>query len=125
MLCSDALCPPAPSSGEAEAKGSGGDSGSGASLSSASSASSATAVLPSSSSSSKAAPPCCPAPGSSSAPLASPNPHIEHIISLICRLFDVQDALLALLDGERVFIRDAAGKKFKRGDFPWTCSFCG
>ena len=37
----------------------------------------------------------------------------------------MQDALLALLDGERVFIRDAAGKKFKRGDFPWSCSFCG
>lgn len=128
LLCGDALCP------EMEAKGSGnscsGNSGSGASLSLASSASSATVVLPSSTSSnSKAAlaPPRClppPAPTATRA-LTAPNPHIEHIISLICRLFDVQDALLALLDGERVFIRDAAGKKFKRGDFPWSCSFCG
>ena len=55
----------------------------------------------------------------------SPPPYPEHVISLICRLFGVEDALLALLDGERVFIRSAAGRRFALGEFPWRCSFCG
>ena len=29
------------------------------------------------------------------------------------------------LSGKRVFIRDAAGRTFTPGEFPWRCSFCG
>ena len=52
-------------------------------------------------------------------------PQVDHIISLLCRLLGSEDAMLALLDGKRVFIRDAAGRTFTPGEFPWRCSFCG
>ncbi len=42
----------------------------------------------------------------------------------MCRVFHTENALVALLDEERVFIRHAGGA-FQRGDFPWRWSFCG
>ena len=52
-------------------------------------------------------------------------PQVDHIVTLLCRLLGSEDAMLALLDGKRVFIRDAEGRTFKPGEFPWRCSFCG
>jgi hypothetical protein len=48
----------------------------------------------------------------------------EHIVQLACTVFGTENALVALLEGERIFIRNATGS-FAPGDFPWRYSFCG
>ncbi|KAK9827969.1 hypothetical protein WJX81_002964 [Elliptochloris bilobata] len=53
-----------------------------------------------------------------------PDPEIEHIVQLACMVFGTENALVALLEGERIFIRNATGN-FSAGDFPWRYSFCG
>lgn len=125
-VCADDLCPASDGGGSGGAKAdASSNDGSAPSLSSQSTEAATTAASAASAAADTAARLARKTKGGSVLSFAAPNPHIEHIISLICRLFDVEDALLALLDGERVYIRDAAGKKFRRGDFPWSCSFCG
>eukprot|EP00884_Botryococcus_braunii_P002388 jgi/Botrbrau1/1214/Bobra.0163s0022.1 len=53
-----------------------------------------------------------------------PDPSIGPIVELMCKVFHTENALVAILEGERVFIREATGM-FHRGDFPWRWSFCG
>eukprot|EP00891_Asterochloris_glomerata_P004428 jgi/Astpho2/4428/Aster-00044 len=51
-----------------------------------------------------------------------PDPQIDHIVSLICTIFKTEAALVALVDDNRIFIKNAQG--FMKGDFPWRWSFC-
>ena len=48
----------------------------------------------------------------------------EHIIQLACTVFGTCNALVALLDSDRIIIRNGSGM-FAPGDFPWRYSFCG
>ena len=48
----------------------------------------------------------------------------EHIIQLACTVFGTANALVALLDSDRIIIRNGSGM-FAPGDFPWRYSFCG
>lgn len=48
----------------------------------------------------------------------------EHIVQLACTVFGTANALVALLDSERIIIRNGSGM-FAPGDFPWRYSFCG
>ena len=48
----------------------------------------------------------------------------ENIIQLACTVFGTSNALVALLDSDRIIIRNASGM-FVPGDFPWRYSFCG
>ncbi len=45
-------------------------------------------------------------------------------MQLACTVFGTANALVALLDSERVIIRSGCGM-FAPGDFPWRYSFCG
>lgn len=51
-----------------------------------------------------------------------PVPAIDHIVTLICQVFRVEAALVALFDDNRIFVSNA--RSFQRGDFPWKWSFC-
>ncbi|KAK9915620.1 hypothetical protein WJX75_001643 [Coccomyxa subellipsoidea] len=53
-----------------------------------------------------------------------PDPQLEHIVQLACTVFGTANALVALLDSERIIIRNGSGM-FAPGDFPWRYSFCG
>lgn len=53
-----------------------------------------------------------------------PDPTIGPLVDLMCKVFNTQNALVAILDQERVFIKEGTGM-FQRGDFPWRWSFCG
>ena len=57
---------------------------------------------------------------------AAPAPcaRAEHIVQLACAVFGTANALVALLDSERIIIRSGCGM-FAPGDFPWRYSFCG
>ncbi len=48
---------------------------------------------------------------------------VEHILTLVARIFRVQCVLVCLCAHERVYIRNARG--FAAGDFPWRWGFCG
>ena len=48
----------------------------------------------------------------------------EHLVRLACTVFKTESALVALLEGERVFVCNATGA-FAPGDYPWRFSFCG
>ncbi len=48
----------------------------------------------------------------------------EHIIQLACTVFGTSNALVALLESDRIIIRNGSGM-FAPGDFPWRYSFCG
>lgn len=48
---------------------------------------------------------------------------MEHILTLVARIFRVQCVLVCLCAHERVYIRNARG--FAAGDFPWRWGFCG
>jgi hypothetical protein len=45
-------------------------------------------------------------------------------VQLACTVFGTNNALVALLDSERIIIRNGSGM-FAPGDFPWRYSFCG
>ena len=45
-------------------------------------------------------------------------------MQLACTVFGTANALVALLDAERIIIRSGSGM-FAPGDFPWRYSFCG
>lgn len=45
-------------------------------------------------------------------------------MQLACTVFGTNNALVALLDSERIIIRNGSGM-FAPGDFPWRYSFCG
>lgn len=51
-----------------------------------------------------------------------PDPQVEHMITLMCQVFSTSAALMALVDSDRIYIRNAQG--FQQGDFPWRLSFC-
>ena len=55
---------------------------------------------------------------------SKPSPSAEQIVQLACMVFGTANALVALLDSERIIIRSGCGM-FAPGDFPWRFSFCG
>ena len=65
-----------------------------------------------------------PLPGGAGGPTPRARARAEHIVQLACTVFGTENALVALLEGERIFIRNATGN-FAPGDFPWRYSFCG
>ena len=48
----------------------------------------------------------------------------EHIVQLACTVFGTNNALVALLESDRIIIRNGTGM-FAPGDFSWRYSFCG
>ncbi|WIA44433.1 hypothetical protein OEZ86_007193 [Tetradesmus obliquus] len=55
---------------------------------------------------------------------AAPKKELENILSLVCSIFGVGNALIALFGDRRIYILNTIGG-FKAGDFPWRWSFCG
>lgn len=47
---------------------------------------------------------------------------VEHIMQLMCTVFNTQSALVALVGDDSIYIADSIN--FKKGDFPWRMSFC-
>eukprot|EP00879_Flechtneria_rotunda_P001352 GHRR01001502.1.p1 GENE.GHRR01001502.1~~GHRR01001502.1.p1 ORF type:complete len:1180 (+),score=462.14 GHRR01001502.1:255-3794(+) len=55
---------------------------------------------------------------------AAPKKELENILQLVCNIFGVSNALIALFGDRRIYINNTIGG-FKEGDFPWRWSFCG
>ena len=46
----------------------------------------------------------------------------EHIMQLMCTVFNTESALVAFVGDDSIYIADSIN--FKKGDFPWRMSFC-
>lgn len=55
---------------------------------------------------------------------APPAAELDNILQLVCRIFNTENALIALFGDRRIYIRNTQGG-FEKGDFPWRYSFCG